>query len=242
MKSVSAIIWGCCLLIPTTNTFAWTSNYIPTNTQHLLASPSGKIMLFALLLVVLINVLFLTSKAKIKEFKTRNDLRHLSYLNPAFDWWKFSKHIDTVYKRVTGLKGNEAKTDLQKWMTRGYWYQQYAKSSGRWKINGWINHCNVEEIKQIKPLYIFYNKNGNGGNGSRVVVSITACKENYRFQQSTGRIMDGHKGFQDEESVWTFELDHGTWKVRSIDGRQRSEEYISLENHMPNGRFASSMR
>ena len=52
---------------------------------------------------------------------------------------------------------------------------------------------------------------------SMVVVAIEANMNDYLEQRATGKVVEGTKRYQDVETVWTFTMVDGQWKVLDFD-------------------------
>jgi hypothetical protein len=59
-----------------------------------------------------------------------------------------------------------------------------------------------------------------------LVVSITANMQDYLVQCGTGASVEGHRKFKDKETIWTFALAEGQWKVSNIEEAGCEFDYI----------------
>jgi hypothetical protein len=69
--------------------------------------------------------------------------------------------------------------------------------------------------------------------GSRVVVGVSANMEDYLEERASGKLVEGKKGYQDVESVWSFELQNGAWRVANIEEGSLTLAYAQLANELP---------
>jgi len=67
-----------------------------------------------------------------------------------------------------------------------------------------------------------------------VVLSIEARMKDYLAERDSGKVVEGSKRFKDVETVWSFTLVDGQWKVSNIEEDDMSLEYANLMRKMPN--------
>ena len=96
-----------------------------------------------------------------------------------------------------------------------------------------MNHCTVKSVGRIRPLFLACRDNGGDFSGSRLVVSITAKMEDYLADRSSGKVVEGKKGYADTETVWTFALHRGLWRVAAIEDDSVSLMYARMTNELP---------
>jgi hypothetical protein len=57
--------------------------------------------------------------------------------------------------------------------------------------------------------------------------------EDYLEERATGRVVEGEKGYKDVESVWSFELQGGSWRVANIEEDSLTLVYAQMGNELP---------
>ena len=65
------------------------------------------------------------------------------------------------------------------------------------------------------------------------VVSITAHMQDYLAKRNTDEVVEGGKKFKDVETVWTFALVEGSWRVSNIEEAPLSLAYAKLTTDLP---------
>ena len=55
----------------------------------------------------------------------------------------------------------------------------------------------------------------------------------YLQDRTTGKIVEGSKAYKDVETVWTFTLEDGLWKVSDIDEDSMSLAYAKMTRDLP---------
>lgn len=209
------------------------------------AGPGGKIasaffktwwgqLIGAILAIVLLPlILYVTVRERIEVARTLRDLRTLAARDRRFDWMPLHERVTECFMRVHGAWSREDMALASQWMTSWYWQNQQLAHLDRWERDGLVNQCTVKSMGAIRPLLVLWRSDDAiAGNGSRVVVSITAKMEDYLQERATGRIVEGAKGFDDEETVWTFVLEHGQWVVSNIEEGSLSLAYATMVNEL----------
>ena len=113
-------------------------------------------------------------------------------------------------------------------MTPWYWQNQQLAHLNRWEREGLINHCRIKSLKSIRPLFLQPEKQDGARSGSRLVVSVTTCMEDYLAERGTGKVVEGSKGFADTEHIWSFELRGKQWVVANIEDGSLSLTYAQM--------------
>ena len=118
-------------------------------------------------------------------------------------------------------------------MTDWYWQNQQLAHLDRWAEQGLVNRCTVKGVGRIRPLFLACRDNDGDFSGSRLVVSITAKMEDYLEDRASGKVVEGKKGYGSTETVWTFVLSGGLWRVATIEEDSVSLMYARMENELP---------
>jgi len=123
--------------------------------------------------------------------------------------------------------------EASEWMTDWYWKNQQIAFLDQWASEGLVNHCRVNSITNIKPLFLSYQGEDIGHEGSRIVIAINAVMEDYLAKRNTGEVVKGKKGFFPAKTVWTFLLKDKKWRVANIEDIGTLLEYALMINELP---------
>ena len=67
-----------------------------------------------------------------------------------------------------------------------------------------------------------------------VVISIEARMKDCLQDRNTGKVVEGSKSYKEVETVWSFTLENGCWKVSDIEEGTMSLAYAKMINELPN--------
>ena len=220
-----------CVLCTPDDAFAASGGKIVSG---LFKSTAGKILLAVICVAFAAIVVYILLKEYFAEKRTQKQLKRLAPLSQAFEWPRLKDRITDCYHRVHAAWRQEDMSEAAEWMTSWYWQNQQLAFLNQWERDGLINHCRIKSVGKIRPLYLTFEKDGEGTfNGTRVVVSITANMEDYLAERATGKIVEGAQGFANTEHVWTFELREGKWVVANIEEGSMSLSYAKLKSQLP---------
>ena len=90
----------------------------------------------------------------------------------------------------------------------------------------------MNNIQRREPNLLSYWGDPHG-EGSISVVDFKANVESYFIAQSTGLVTEGNKGFQEVETIWTFQLNHGKWLLNNVESAEFRFVYLNLTNEVP---------
>ncbi|MDQ3262565.1 MAG: Tim44-like domain-containing protein [Myxococcota bacterium] len=147
--------------------------------------------------------------------------------NPAFDRFTLKDRVTDCFQRVHSAWRREDLAEASAWMTDWYWQNQQLAHLDAWEREGLINHCKVKKLRGMRPLALSCRNFDGQGGGSRVVVAINASMD-YLAERATGRVVEGKRGFKDVETVWTFVLEDGAWRVNNIEEDSMTLAYARL--------------
>jgi hypothetical protein len=198
----------------------------------LFRSLPGKILLGVLTIVFLPLILYVMCREALAERRTFADLRHLATQHEEFDWLVLKERVTEAFVRVHAAWRKEQMEVASQWMTDWYWQNQQMAYLDQWERDDLVNHCRVKKINRLRPLFVRYHNPDGALDGSRLVISITAMMEDYLAQRSTGKVVQGKKGFADVETVWTFVFERGRWVVANIEEGNVSLQYATLMNEV----------
>jgi hypothetical protein len=193
----------------------------------------GRALLLLVALLFLPLILYVWAKEGLAERRALRDLRRLRDVQPAFDWLTLKDRVTECFHRVHAAWRKEEMAPASAWMTEWYWQNQQLAHLERWAEQGLLNRCTVKSVGRVKPLHLACRNTDGDLSGSRLVVAIVAKMEDYLEERATGRVVEGEKGYKDVESVWTFELASGAWRVANIEEDSLSLTYARMANEVP---------
>jgi hypothetical protein len=193
----------------------------------------GKLALAALTLVFLPLIVWVFLKEKRAEKRARRDLRFMAAHATAFDWILIKERVTDCFHRVHGAWRHEDVAAAAEWMTDWYWQNQQLVYLDRWRDEGLVNICNVKRVSDIKPVLFAHRNHPNEHEDSSLVVSVTAKMQDYLQQRDTQKLVEGSKRYKDVETVWTFRLQQGEWKVANIEESHMSITYAGMIRDLP---------
>lgn len=196
-------------------------------------SPVGRIVFVLLVILFLPLIIYNWIKVSFGIRKTRRDIKQLAIVHPQiFDEITLKNRVTDVFLRVHKGWSNENLEECSEYMSDWYWQNQQTVYLDKWKENNLENICIIKRINTIAPLHIRVSNNENY-NGSRIMFKIEANMEDYLRNRTSKRIVEGKQGFKDIDTVWTFILENGIWKVDNIEQSEAIIQYIRMENIVP---------
>ncbi|TLN03900.1 hypothetical protein FDZ73_05995 [bacterium] len=85
----------------------------------------------------------------------------------------------------------------------------------------------------IRPLLFIPRNDAAPHEGSIIAISITAHMQDYLSSRDSGKVVEADKKWKDVETIWTFTLQNGCWKVSNIEEGSCSLEYAKLVKELP---------
>ena len=193
------------------------------------------ILLF-ILLFPLIAYGWIVETLKVK--RTKKQLRQVGLKNKDVNWLHLEKNFSNIITRVYLAWGKGDMSEVKSFVNHWYWQNQQLVHLNRWESENLKNICSLQSISKIKPIYVELSDDINF-EGSKIVISITGYIEDYLIEKATNRVVEGKKGYQDEEHIWVMEYVNGKWLLDDIKNEEYSMEFIKLENVFPE-RFVST--
>ena len=194
----------------------------------------GRIILGLLLIFFLPLIIYVMLREKLAERRARKDLRFMAKYSAKFDWLKIQERAKDCFFRVHCGWEKEDLSGVSSWMMDWYWQNQQVVHLDKWKKEGLVNVCDVKMITNIKPLLFVHRNNGKEHEDSMVVISIEANIKDYLQARSTGKVVEGSKRYKEVETIWSFTMDNGEWKVSDIEEGSMSLAYAKLVKELPN--------
>jgi hypothetical protein len=193
----------------------------------------GKMVLGLLTFILLPVGIFLYIKQKLAERRARKDLKYMAQHDPNFDWpWAKARILDCFYWIHSAWKEDDV-SEACEYMTGWYWQNRQLAYLDRWHREGLRNVCAVKKIRSIRPLLFIHRNDDAAHEGSLLVVSITANMQDFLVHRETDRVVEGDRKFKDHETIWTFTLVEGQWRVSNIEEAGREFDYIFQVKKVP---------
>jgi len=186
-----------------------------------LKSYLGRIVLGLIGLIVFPLLIYVYARIMLSELRARRDLRFMAKHNPQFDWRNVRARARDCFRRVHCAWQQEDLSHAAGWMTNWYWQHQQRTHLDRWKRYAHVNICKVQRIKRMRPLLFVHNNQGRAHEGSVIAIRIVAKMSDYLLDRYTGRILKGTKTLKDVETIWSFTMENGVWKVSDIESEDK---------------------
>jgi hypothetical protein len=193
----------------------------------------GRIILLVLVVLFLPLIIYTLVREKLSERRAHRDLRFMATYSPLFDWLKIQERAKDCFFRIHSGWENEDLSGVSAWMTDWYWQNQQMAHLDRWKKEGLQNICLVKKITNIKPLLFVHRNQGQEHEDSMLVISITANMKDYLQERGSGKVVEGSKRYKEVETVWSFTMENGAWKVSDIEEGSMSLSYAKLGKDLP---------
>jgi hypothetical protein len=193
----------------------------------------GKMILGLLALVLLPIGIYLFIKQQLAEQRAYRDLRYMARYDSNFEWLQAKERIIDCFYRVHCAWSAEDISEVSEVMTDWYWQNQQLVRLDKWQKQGLYNICDVRKIRAIRPL-LFIHRNDDLKHGdSMLVVSITANMKDYLAERNTDIVVAGVKKYKDYETIWSFTLVDGQWRISNIEEARCEFGYISRSKTCP---------
>jgi len=193
----------------------------------------GKFFLGLLIILFLPLIFYVIIREKLAERRARKDLRFMASYSATFEWLKIMERAKDCFYRVHSSWEQEDLSAVTSWMTDWYWQNQQIVHLNRWQREGLVNICQVEKITNIKPLLFVHRNRGDDHEDSMVVLSINAKMKDYLQNKASNEIVEGDKSVKEVETIWSFTLEKGAWKVSEIEEGSMSLAYAKMVRELP---------
>lgn len=193
----------------------------------------GRMIAGILAVVLLPLIIYIVLREKLSERRARSDLRFMATYSHYFEWLKIQERAKDCFFRVHSGWEKEDLSGVSNWMTDWYWQNQQLIHIDKWKKQGLVNICHVKKIKNIRPLLFIHKNQGGEHENSMLVISIEAEMQDYLQDRDTNKVVEGDKRYKDVETVWSFTLENGAWKVSDIEEGAMSLAYAKLAQELP---------
>ena len=193
----------------------------------------GRIILGGLVIFFLPLITYVLIREKISERRARRDLAYMAVHSSKFDWLKLQERAKDCFYRVHSGWEREDLSGVSNWMTDWYWQNQQLVHLDRWRNNGLKNVCEVKRLTGIKPILFVHRNEGGEHENSVVVISMEANMKDYLEDIKSGSVVEGSKRYKDVETVWSFTMESGEWKVSDIEEGSMSLAYAKLAKDLP---------
>lgn len=193
----------------------------------------GKMILGMLSTVLLPIGIYLFIKQQIAERRAYRDLQYMAQFDPNFEWLRAQERIIDCFYRVHSAWSAEDISVVSEVMTDWYWQNQQLVRLDKWQKQGLYNVCDVRKIRSIRPLLFIHRNDDIGHAGSILVVSITANIKDYLAKRDSDIVVAGDKRYKDQETIWSFTLVDGQWRVADIEEAGCEFDYVFQVKNLP---------
>ena len=157
----------------------------------------------------------------------------MATVDERFDWIGMHQHIVRCFYRIHAGWEEEHLEAAANAMTRWYWKNQQMAVLDRWRREGLQNICHVKRISNLRPLLFVHLNQGQAHEGSTVTVAITARMKDYLQRRDTGKLVEGSRLTKKVETLWTFRIEDGQWRVSNIEEGSLSTAYARMRKDLP---------
>ena len=193
----------------------------------------GKMVLGLLSVVLLPIGIYLFVKQQLAEQRAYRDLRYMTEYDLNFEWLRAKERIIDCFYRVHNAWNAEDISEVSEVMTDWYWQNQQLVRLDKWQKQGLYNVCDVRKIRAVRPLLFIHRNDDIGHGGSLLVVSITANMLDYLAKRDTDIVVAGYKKYKDIETIWSFTMVDGKWRVSNVEESRCEFEYIFQVKKLP---------
>lgn len=192
----------------------------------------GKILMLILFILLFPIIAYNWIIETLKVKKTKKQLLQIATKNKDFTWLNLEKNFSNIITRVYTAWSKSDMSEVKSYVNHWYWQNQQTVHLNKWESNNLKNICNLQSISKITPLYLELTDNENF-EGSKIVISISGYIEDYLIEKDTKKIVEGKKGYQDENHIWVMEYIEGKWLLDDIKNEGYSMQFLKLENVLP---------
>jgi hypothetical protein len=157
----------------------------------------------------------------------------MAQYDPNFEWlWAQKRILDCFYQIHSVWEGEDVSGSCE-YMTDWYWQNQQLVHLDRWHREGLRNVCEVKNVRPVHPLLFIHRNEDAAHEGSMLVVSITANMKDYLVHRETDKLVEGDQKFKNHETIWSFKLAEGQWRVSNIEAVGCEFDYIFQVKSVP---------
>ena len=192
----------------------------------------GKLILFALCIVLFPLIVYTYTVEFFAVRKTKKQLNEIGLKNRDFTWLNLEKNVSNIFTRVYLAWEKEDMKEVSEYVNHWYWQNQQTVHLDKWKQENLKNICKLDKIKSVKPLYAELTEEKNL-EGSKIAFIISANIKDYLKDRDTHRIVQGKNEYGDEEKVWILEYTDGKWLLDDIRDGSFSLAFAKMKNLIP---------
>lgn len=200
--------------------------------KSLYDSTWGKVLIFSILALSLPFVFYGYTRPYFKSLRTKWALQKLAASDPVYDWEKLQKRFTEIFTRMHQSVSLQNKLEISSMCTPVFWEDHQLPNLIRWNAEGLEHKVQLQKINQMQPILFRY-----GGylqsDDPIIIVDFKAEVEDYMAAIATGEVAEGKTGFQQQESIWTFQLNHGRWLLNNIEPSDFRAVYVGMTNEVP---------
>ena len=203
-------------------------------------TPLGRIALLILAVIFSPIIIYYAIKRARQIRNTREDLARLAALYPQYRWLDIQDRATAAFQWVWSAWGRQ-KMETASAFTTSWYMQNQQMLLDDWETRGLENVSRLTKIKTLVPLFVQHNE-ANDGQGSRLVVAISADVVDYMVDKATGKLVEGDKKVGDSSTVWTFVWQENAWQLNLIQPDAMEWEYLAMPNELPAALMPESVR
>lgn len=192
----------------------------------------GKLIMAVVTIVLLPLILYIKFKEYFTVRANKKVLNQLGKRNRDFTWLTLNKSVKNAFTRVYIAWAKEDLQEVSEYMSSWYWQNQQKVYLDDWKSRNLINVPRLKSLSSIKPLYLDIADEENF-EGSRIAFLITADVEDYLMHRETKKVVEGRRGYDEEEKIWIMEYNEGKWLVDDIQEGSMSLAFARTKNDIP---------
>jgi len=204
------------------------------------ATPIGRAITLLLAIIFSPIIIYYAIKRAKQIRRTKEDMARLSALYPQYKWLDIKDRATATFQWVWSA-WNRQKMEVSSNFTTSWYMQNQQMLLDDWAARGVENVCRIEKIKSIEPLFVQHNE-ANGGDGSRLVLYISASVVDYVQDIATGKVVQGDKKVSDMQTVWTFVWQENAWQLNLIEPDTMEWSYLAMPNELPSALQLESPR
>ncbi len=192
----------------------------------------GKLILIVLFIVLMPLIIYVKMREYLVARKNKKLLLKLAEIDSMFSWLTLRNQVTTTVKRVHLAWSNENLEEAESFMSPWYWQNQQRVYLDDWKSKNLHNVCKLSRVTSIEPILMEISEEENF-EGTIIAFSVSVFMEDYLENRETKKVVQGKKGFSEEERVWIMEYSEGKWLLNNIEDGSMSLAIAKMPNRIP---------
>jgi len=198
--------------------------------KTLFDNPLGKVLGVIFIVVFFPFIIRSIYKRKQAVSSTKSKLDQLTHIDfEIFDEINLRNRVVDVFTRVHKAWSERDLDGVDAFMTSWYRQNQQSLYLDEWDRKNLMNICTIREIIKVEPIHIRLTPDEEF-NGSRIMFAIRAEMEDYLVNIKDSSVIEGKKGFNPVETVWTLKLHDRVWRVDNIEQSEMVSSYMKMNS------------